>query len=66
MKIYNTFIIGLMTVAGLASCVSEDIKSNLDKTATGRMALDVSLLEPQSLRNEMKNIIRKMFNNYKK
>lgn len=49
MKIYNTFIIGLMTVAGLASCVSEDIKSNLDKTATGRMALDVSLLEPQSL-----------------
>lgn len=45
-----------MTVVGFASCVSEDIKTDLDKTATGRMALDVSLLEPKSLTRAVEEV----------
>ena len=56
MKIYNTFIIGLMTVAGLASCVSEEIKGDLENTATGRMALDVSLLQPESVTRAIEEV----------
>ena len=56
MKIRNIFIVGLMTVVGFASCVSEDIKSGLENTATGRMALNVSLLEPETFTRSQEEV----------
>ncbi len=54
MKLKNTFLIGIIAMAGLSSCVSESL--NLDKkndkveTAKGYMKLDVSQINPQATR----------------
>jgi len=50
MKIKNTFLLGILAVAGLSSCVSENIENEDAKTAKGRMALTVSLLKPAETR----------------
>lgn len=52
MKLNKYILIGTMAVAGLSSCVSETIGDGSEKAGTGWMALDVSLLEPQSTRAE--------------
>ena len=52
MKLNKYILIGTMAVSGLSSCVSETIGDGSEKAGTGRMALDVSLLEPQSTRAE--------------
>ena len=52
MKLNKYIFIGTMAVAGLSSCVSETIGDGSEKAGTGWMALDVSLLEPQSTRAE--------------
>lgn len=49
MKIKNTLLVGLMAVAGLSSCVSEELKSELEKKGSGIMTLDVSLLKPEKV-----------------
>ena len=50
----NKYILLISAIAatGLSSCVSETLGDGLEKTGTGRMALDVSLLEPQATRAE--------------
>lgn len=52
MKLNKYFLIGTIAVAGLSSCVSEDLGNGAEKTETGRMTLDVSLLNPRSTRAE--------------
>jgi len=49
MKLKNIFLVGTVAVAGLSSCVSEDMKNDLEKAGTGIMTLDVSLLEPETV-----------------
>ena len=52
MKLNKYFLIGTIAVAGLSSCVSEDLGNGAEKTEKGRMTLDVSLLNPRSTRAE--------------
>lgn len=48
MKFKNTFLVGIMTIAGLTSCLSEDFGSEDQATDKGSLALDVNLLKPES------------------
>lgn len=50
MRLNKYFLIGTIAVASLSSCVSEDLGNGAEKTETGRMTLDVSLLNPRSTR----------------
>ena len=51
MKLKNTFLVGIIAMAGLSSCLSEDLdKGSKADVAKGRMALDVSLLQPEATR----------------
>ena len=50
MKLNKSFIIGLMAVAGLSSCMSEELSSDSQKNGEGRMLLDVSVLQPNATR----------------
>lgn len=50
MKFNKIFFAGLIAIAALSSCVSEDLKYVKDTTEKGRMVLDVSLLEPEATR----------------
>lgn len=53
MKLKNTFLIGIIAMAGLSSCVSESLKidgQTTDKVAKGYMKLDVSQLNPEVTR----------------
>ena len=51
MKLNKSFIIGLIAVAGLSSCVSEEFSTGGQKSGEGRMVLDVSVLQPKATRN---------------
>ena len=61
MKIQNTFLVGLMAIAGLSSCVSEDFKTAeeraLAEKGMGIMKLDVSLLQPESTTRSREEVI---------
>lgn len=46
MKLNKSFLLGLMAVAGLASCVSEDIQKGGENGETGIMMLKVAAEEP--------------------
>ncbi len=50
MKIKDTFLLGILAVAGFSSCVSEDINSELAKVGQGQMALNVDLQKPAATR----------------
>ena len=50
MKINKYFLIGSIAIAGLSSCVSETLDSDQLTGGKGRMALDVSILEPAATR----------------
>lgn len=49
MKLNKLFLIGL-TIMGLASCVSEELKTKEDRADKGSMLLNISMLQPQSTR----------------
>ena len=49
MKLNKLFLIGFV-ITGLASCVSEDIKTSGSEVGKGHMKLDVSILQPEATR----------------
>lgn len=51
MKLKNIFFIGTLAVAGLTSCVSENVDSN-QSAGEGSMALSVTALEPVQTRTQ--------------
>lgn len=48
MKFKNAFLVGIMTIAGLTSCLSEDLGGEDQATDKGTLVLDVDLLKPVS------------------
>lgn len=50
MKLKNTFLIGIAAIAGLSSCVNENIEAEGASSDKGIMMLDVSLLKPEATR----------------
>lgn len=46
MKLHNTFLIGIMSIACLTSCLSEDFDNGLAAAGTGALEVSVDLMKP--------------------
>lgn len=56
MKLHNAFLIGVLTISGLSSCLSEEFDNELAKKGMGQLEVNVDVLEPAArATTEVKN-----------